>query len=127
VLLVLLSPLEYPTAPRSADEIKHRAMELSFTTSFLSEMRMLVEASQYARSSLWPMGGWERRLTNTRFHLIDTNDLEAMERAETKLITNAPFLETLRDLGRQRAQDWLERNFETVGRSSTVDLKELFA
>lgn len=126
VLLVLLSPLMYREAPRAADEIKHRVLELGFTTSFLAEMRVLAQALRHARGSVLPLGRWERRVSGAHFHIINAEDLDAMERAETKLITNAPFLETLRDLGRERAQGWLDRHYEAVGRCSTVELGELF-
>ena len=44
----------------------------------------------------------------------------------TKLNPDWDFLWRLRDSGRAKAAEWLDRNFDAVGQSSTVDLAEVF-
>ena len=53
--------------------------------------------------------------------MIDAGNLEVMRRNETKMLAYAPFLEMLRDYGRERAQHWLAENLHCVGRRNTLD------
>lgn len=126
VLLVLLSPLRHASTPSSREEIEQRSKELAFSAHFLREMRMFVQATEFSRFSWWPAGRLERRLHAMRFHMIDTQDLESMQRTETKLIAHQPFLALLREQGRVRAQGWLAAHGNHVGLAATVDLKKWF-
>jgi NTE family protein len=40
----------------------------------------------------------------------------------SKLDTSRGFLAMLRDLGREKAREWLEHHFDRVGSGSTLDL-----
>jgi hypothetical protein len=40
----------------------------------------------------------------------------------TKFNVSWPFLQHLRDLGREDARDWLEQNFDAIGVESTLDI-----
>jgi NTE family protein len=126
VLLVLLSPLKHQTTPSSTEEIGHRTLELAFSANFMREMRMFVHAARFASEGLLSLGRLERRLLNMRFHMIDSNDLASLQRTETKMIAHGPFLELLRDQGRERGQAWLAEHVDAVGNRTTVDLQKWF-
>ncbi|MER2555433.1 MAG: patatin-like phospholipase family protein, partial [Thauera sp.] len=61
LLMVLLNPLQHAQAPRSAEDIATRSMELGFLTTFLREMRMIAHARQFiAERPRWsPIGRLE--------------------------------------------------------------------
>ncbi|MDE2397651.1 MAG: patatin-like phospholipase family protein [Burkholderiales bacterium] len=126
VLLVLLSPLEREATPRTVEEIDARIVELAFSAPFMREMRTFSQAREFARGGFVAMGRLERRLRSLRFHMIDNSHLPALERTDTKLLAHGPFLERLRDQGRERAGAWLDEHFEQVGRASTLDVKKWF-
>ncbi|MCK6399291.1 patatin-like phospholipase family protein, partial [Thauera aminoaromatica] len=69
LLMVLLNPLQHEQAPRSAEDIAARSMELGFSTTFLREMRMIAHARQFiAERPRWsPIGRLERKLLRERF------------------------------------------------------------
>lgn len=127
LLIVSLSPMTYTQAPVSADEIHARALEFAFNASFLREARLIGEACAEARLSRWSFGRLERRLRRLRTHLIDAHDELGEMPGETRLIAHLPFLERLRDLGRERARRWLAEAGPQVGRRSSVDLASVFA
>ena len=127
LLIVMLSPLVYAEVPTSADEIRARALEFTFNAAFLREATLLADSCATARNSLWPFGQLERRLVRLRTHLIDSEEVLAGLTQESRLIAHLPFLESLRDLGRDRAQRWLAAAAARVGRSSSADLAQLFA
>ena len=61
-----------------------------------------------------------------RLHLVDSSDLASLQRSQTKLLAYGPFLERLRGQGRERATAWIAEHFESVGRRSTIDVKQRF-
>jgi NTE family protein len=128
LLIVSLAPMTYTQTPVSAEEIRSRALEFAFNATFLREARLLAEACTSARTSMWPfVGRLERRLRGLRTHLIDAHDELSGMAGETRLIAHLPFLESLRDLGRTRAQRWLDAHGAQVGQASSVELAALFA
>lgn len=126
VLLVLLAPLEHARTPLSAAEIQERAVEIGFNATLLREIGLLAQAGAFAAGSWWPAGALERRLLRLRWHLIEAQDLLGSLRGETRLIAHLPFLEHLRDRGRERALQWLDAGAEAVGRRSGIDLGRAF-
>jgi len=130
ILLVLLTPLRYAETPVSADDIRHRLLELSFNSTFLREMRMFAhlreEASTSWRSRWLPVGRLERRIGQLRFHAITADALLGELPAGSKLAVNLPFFEHLRDSGREHAQSWLDQHRHNFSAASTLNLGELF-
>jgi NTE family protein len=128
LLIVTLMPLRYARTPHGAEEIQSRAIEFAFNATFVREACLLAEASAEARRTTWPFaGGLERRLRRLHFHLIDAHDDLGGLAGETRLIAHLPFLQSLHELGRARAQRWLDEHGHAVGRRSSVDLAALYA
>jgi NTE family protein len=121
ILLVLLAPHEHGTSPHTAAEIENRITELSFTTNFLREMRVIAHAREYAKKSIFKLGRLERLVTATRFHLLEARNLLEQHGTETKLVTHLPFLEQLRDMGRLQAKQWMRKAGPRLGKESTFD------
>lgn len=127
IVLVLLTPLERKETPRSVEEINSRTQELAFSNGFLHEMRAFMRAQNFVKGFPFALGQLERRIGKAKFHLIDAQDYLGELATETKLAAHLPFLETLRDLGREQARSWLQDNYGQVGRCSSANLAELFA
>ncbi|MED5619714.1 patatin-like phospholipase family protein [Ideonella sp. BN130291] len=126
LLMVLLSPLQHAHEPRTAQQIHERALDIAFNATFLREARLLGEAHAVARRSWLPLGRLERRVRRMRFHLVHAPELLGALRSETRLIAHLPFLQRLRDQGREHAAAWLAGDGHALGRRSSVDLVRLF-
>jgi NTE family protein len=127
LLIVSLNPMRYDAVPVTAEEIRARALEFAFNAGFLREAVLLAESCAEARRSALSFGRLERRLRRLRTHLIDADDHLTTLPGETRLIAHLPFLESLRDRGRERAQAWLATHGAQVGHESSADLERLFA
>lgn len=126
ILLVLLSPLLRDETPDSVEAINSRIAELGFSAHFTREMRTFAQAAEYAASAGLGLGRLDRRLQRTRFHMIDSSAVKPLQRSDTKMLAHGPFLEMLRDQGRERGQAWLASNYKDVGKQSTIDIRSLF-
>ncbi|MDQ3797599.1 MAG: patatin-like phospholipase family protein [Pseudomonadota bacterium] len=126
MVIVLLHPLSRPNLPTSASSIHDRATEMSFGTTFLREMRSIAHAKGQVGGVLRSLGRLERRLRRLNVHLIEPDQALAEQGGITKLDNNSRFLTWLRDRGRIQAHAWLNDNFDSLGRHSSVDLTSMF-
>jgi len=126
ILLVLLSPLKHKETPNTAQDIRDRVLEFAFTATFLREMRTFAHFRDHVSKAGFPIGRFERRILRTCFHIIDAQEFMSDLTAETRLAVNLKFFMTLRDVGRQHAQTWLQQNFDAIGKRSTVEIADLF-
>ena len=143
ILLVLLAPPAYGGAPKKVEDIRNRAMELAFNTSLLREMLLFANIVAYSEArdqeigekKSWPSSlqrvlgralreptDLERYTRETRFHLLESDDLLHRFGSATKVAADWPFLKKLHDIGYQAASEWLEEHGEQIGKESSFDL-----
>jgi NTE family protein len=118
VLIVHINPLERAELPRTANEILNRINEISFNSSLMREMRAisfvtrLIEENESMANSLKQM----------RIHSVDASDVMGRLGVASKLNADWEFLTYLRDIGRERAERWIEETYASVGRETTTDI-----
>jgi len=125
VVLVLLSSWHWGDTPGTSDEVRLRAADIAFNAAFLREMHWLADATVLARRAWWP-GPLERRLRRVRWHMIDGHDALSALPADSKVIAHPQSLTRLREAGRARAMQWIERHAGHLGRRDSVDLQRVF-
>lgn len=121
ILLILLSPLNYHSTPHSANDIRRRLQDIAFNTAFLREMRLFADLQARLPPRWRCFSRLDRRLADTRFHLI--NDEVKLGRLphETRLTATAAFFEFLFRLGREQGEAWLAKYRPAIGERSTID------
>ena len=97
--------------------------ELGFKAHFMREMQMFARV-QDAANATQHQGPLEQRLQSVRFHMIDSSNLESLQRSETKMLAHAPFLKLLHDQGLHRGQQWLAEHASAVGQRGTLDMQQ---
>jgi NTE family protein len=132
VLLVLLSPLDWPpTQPTdTARELHARVAEIAFTAAFRREMQAIVRERAQRRPPAWQRwlpDAWRPAPPEPRFHLIEAGPALEHLAGDTRLAVNARFFETLHGLGRASAARWLAAHAGALGRRDSVDLAARFA
>ena len=126
ILVVMLQPLARPDSPTSAQAIRNRLTEFQFNSSFLREMRSIALAVQAISKQRLSLGRMERRFASLNFHLIEIDDMLARMSMDKALNADMGFLTKLKAEGRTRADTWIGKHLDQVGRRSTIDLVSMF-
>jgi NTE family protein len=122
VVVVQVTPITRDELPRTAADVMHRINEISFNSSLMREMRAIAFTTRLID---------EHELDETKhsrmfMHWIGDDRMMAALGAATQFHPDWSLLCRLREEGRATARDWLDKNFEHVGRRSTVDLAAMF-
>jgi NTE family protein len=119
VLVVHINPLERAELPKSAVEILNRINEISFNSSLMREMRAISFVTRLIEDGSIADG----KLKQMMIHAIAADDVMSGLGVASKLNGDWEFLTYLRDIGRERADRWLEENFDRISVESTVDIR----
>jgi NTE family protein len=122
VVIVQLSPMRRDELPHSSMEILDRVNEISFNSSLLREMRAIRFVTRLIDDGTVVDGSLRRM----RIHAIAADDVIAKLSIASKLDADWEFLTSLRDTGRERAEQWLDAHFDRIGVESTVDLQAVY-
>lgn len=122
VLLVQINPVVREETPKTANEIQNRIDEITFNAALLREFRAIAFIKEMIASGRLPHGEYR----DIRMHRIDADEAFKNLSASSKINAEWAFLEYLRDLGRNAAGDWLEENFDAIGKRGTLDLTDEF-
>jgi NTE family protein len=110
------TPAERPGVPTTSPAIMNRMQEISSNTSLIREMRMIASYNKLIEQGR--MGGGKRML----MHVIEAEEFIRAFSWSSRLNADWDFLQHIYNMGRARADQWLEANFDRLGIDSTVDL-----
>jgi len=122
VIIVHINPIERTKIPGTAPEIFDRINEISFNSSLLREMRAIEFITRLIDSEVLDAKEYKRIYV----HSIRDDAQMTQLGVATKLNPDWEFLCRLRDAGRRRASEWLDEHYDSVGRTSTLDLQDVF-
>ena len=117
VVMVHLTPTERPEVPTNSRAIINRMQEISFNSSLMREMRAIAFVTQLIDEG--KIAGGKRMY----MHLIEAEDVIRALAGSSKMNGTWKFLVHLFELGRERADKWLEENYDSIGAKGTVDLQ----
>lgn len=122
VIVVHINPLTRPDIPKTAPAIFDRMNEISFNSSLMREMRAIAFVTRLLEEGSLDGNRYARML----IHSIRNDAEMAQHSVASKFNTDWDFLCHLRDQGRLAAADWLEQDFEKVGRESSIDIVDTY-
>src|SRR5215467_2707862 len=117
VIMVHLTPTERPELPTNSRAIINRMQEISFNSSLMREMRAIAFVTQLIDDG--KIAGGKRMY----MHLIEAEDIIRELAGSSKMNGTWKFLMHLFEIGRERADKWLEENYDSIGHKGTVDLQ----
>jgi len=122
VVIVHINPIEREDVPTNARDIMNRINEISFNSSLMREMRAIQFVTQ-----LIDQGRIKgNHLKRMHIHSIEAQDVMCGLGVSSKMNPDWDFLTYLRDIGRERAGEWLEAHYDRIGHDSTVDIRARF-
>jgi NTE family protein len=125
VLIVHINPIERPGPPTSADDIMNRVNEISFNSSLIKELRA-VHFVQKMIDQGWIKEEFLHKLKYVLMHSLRADMALSDLSVNSKFSSDWGFLQMLRDRGRICATEWIDKNFDSIGKRSTVDLTAEF-
>ncbi|MDT0618605.1 patatin-like phospholipase family protein [Salinisphaera sp. P385] len=122
IAIVQINPIESSGAPRTAQAILNRMNEITFNASLLKELRAL----DFVKRLLDQGALDSQSYRDMNVHIIECQEELKPLGSSSKLNAEWAFLGHLHELGRNTSAEWLDRNFEQIGKGSTVDLRAMF-
>jgi NTE family protein len=130
LVLVTINPSFRRDIPRVPREILNRLNEITFNNSLIKEMRAVTILKQLLEVEKTPPRKFEQALFDqvARMHAHRIHAEEELGELDvtSKLDPQWQFLIHLHGIGRRAASQWIDVNFEALGRRSTIDLAESF-
>ena len=120
ILLVQINPIQRRELPTKAREIQDRLNEITFNASMLRELRAIDFVNRLIDDGKLPREEYKRVL----MHRIDGGPPLAELTSSSRMNAEWSFLLKLRDMGRTAGKRWLKRNYEAIGKTGTLDLRE---
>jgi NTE family protein len=116
-----LSP--YQTNPGNYNPLERVLEELvDFDVALMREMRTIAFVGRLVESGKLDRRAYKRM----NIHLVEADEQIRALGASSKLNAERAFLEHLKAIGRSACDRWLDRNFDHIGVTSTVDLVETY-
>jgi NTE family protein len=122
VVIVHINPIERMETPTTARDILNRINEISFNSSLMREMRAIAFVTKMIDDGTIDDGKMKRML----IHAIEGQDFMRDLGVSSKMNADWEFLTHLRDVGRERAERWLDENFGAINKTTSVDLGAMY-
>lgn len=118
ILLIQINPFKIKVVPKTIEEIKDRVNEISFNSSLHHEIQQI----EFKRTLIEKGIDLDGAIKKTNLHSISADhDLSELN-LSSKLNTSWDFLMHLKNLGYQACTNWLNENFDDIGKISTLKL-----
>ncbi|MGC1182489.1 patatin-like phospholipase family protein [Legionella sp.] len=123
ILVVHTIPDFRENIPMTVAEIDMRLREISFNSSLMREMRAIAFVSQLINKGVIKKE-FKHTLKKLNMHCIKADKSMSNFPLSTVYNPDWDFLITLRDLGRQKADKWLEKNYAAIGKKTTINFDD---
>lgn len=122
IVIVQINPIIREEIPRSAHDIVNRINEITFNGSLMKDIRAIALLKKQIEMGLVEEGGYKDAL----FHRISADAELKPLGVSSKVNTEWAFLEHLHDVGYRTAAEWLDANYESLGKTSTIDIDSVY-
>jgi len=122
ILIVHINPISRSEIPKTGSDILNRLNEISFNSSLMREMRAVAFVTRLIDDKKVQANDMRRLF----IHDIEDEAYMRELGSASKLDPDWDFLAELRDRGRVVADEWLKKNFDRIGKESTVDIREKY-
>ncbi|MDY6993078.1 MAG: patatin-like phospholipase family protein [Pseudomonadota bacterium] len=122
ILVVQVNPINITEVPQSAQAILDRINTLSFNSSLMREMRVI----HFISSLITQEHLDEHKYKYPYIHTIDAEAELAEFSFSSKMNVDVNFLEYLFEMGRHKADTFINTHFDKIGNESSTDIMAKF-
>jgi NTE family protein len=122
IMVVQVNPIHIQQVPTSAHDILDRVNEISFNTTLMREVRAIAFVSKLIDNGKVKSDEYK----SMKIHVIEAEEIMAGLGHASKFNADWEFLRHLKDVGRQSADEWIQKNYDKIGVESSIDVKEYF-
>lgn len=122
IVIVQINPVRRSKIPTTASEIQNRVNEITFNSALLHELRTIDFVTRMLDTGKLDHDEYRRM----NIHIVHARKQMRDLDASSKLNAEWAFLRHLFQIGREAARSWLEKNYDNLGRQSSVDIREMF-
>jgi NTE family protein len=124
VVLIKINSINTNSVPTTARDIADRVSEISFNSSLINEMKLIHYRNELLRNGILKV---DDKMNREIFvHTISGYEALSQLSYSSKMNTSWEFLVSLKEKGREIAEQWLKTDFKEVGLKSTFDVEEHF-
>lgn len=118
ILLCQINPITIDELPTTAQAIMDRINTLSFNSSLMREMRTIDFVGRLIDEDHLDKAKYKQ----LNIHVVEAEAEMRQLSVSSKLNADWDFLMYLFDIGREKADEWIDLNLDKVGKSSSVDI-----
>lgn len=122
LLIVHVNPILHKGVPKDALAIEDRVNEITFNSAMLKEMRAIAFVQKLLHKDMLKEEH-RSKYRDVLIHAIRAEDVMREFSAVTKFDTSWGMLTKLFEAGRTSAAEWVQQNFDKIGKMSSVDLE----
>ena len=122
-LVVHINPMVRDDLPRTGGDIANRLNEITFNASLIKEMRAIAFVQKLIQND-WLKDEHKDKLKNIRMHALRVDDEMKQYDVSTKFSSDWDFLSELKEKGRSHAKRWLDKNYDKIGETSSINIQE---
>jgi NTE family protein len=122
IVIIQINPVYREELPRSAPEIFNRINEITFNASLIKEIRSIAILKEFIKTAHLA----DQKFRDAFFHLIANDEELNPLHASSKFNTEWSFFMHLHDIGYRTTSDWLDQNYDDLGKRSTLDYESVY-
>jgi NTE family protein len=122
IVIVQINPVHREEIPRTAPEIFNRINEITFNASLIKEIRSIAILKDLIKTANLE----DQRFRDVLFHLIASDEELNPLSVSSKLNTEWEFLLHLHDVGYRTTSNWLDQNYDDLGKRSTLNYESVY-
>ena len=122
IVIVQINPIFREEVPRSAADILNRINCITFNSALIKEVRAIALLKKLIEVEKLE----DQQYKDALFHRINADSELTPLGVSSKLNTEWAFLEHLHDVGYRTTSAWLDKNFDDLGKRSTLDIDSVY-
>lgn len=122
IVVVNINPLYRENVPKTPQEIQNRINEISFNGSLFRELRAIDFVQRLMELERVPKDAMKEPI----IHMIADDGLMRQLSVATKIVPNSYVMTSLREAGQRQAKEFLDHHFDDLGKTNSVDLRDMF-